>query len=217
MLAKEKDNLDELVVELNTCKRKICLSEDKGTHLQKHCKQLAKDITDTMNEDFEIQQLTRAEKEIYTENQRLYERYRSKMAHHGQGVTEVEADMGVNVEVKKQQELIAVLQAEKTAIECKLKEDTSHNRRLQQGIKVLSAEKKALNTQNTNIETKIRHECDKHTAINQDIEVLHKRNQAQMTRLKKQIKEGHLRNRQWNVEACQLERHLEELRKSMEE
>lgn len=41
----DRDRVDDLKVELTACKRNICLAEDKGTQLEKQCKQLEKGKT----------------------------------------------------------------------------------------------------------------------------------------------------------------------------
>lgn len=217
-LSTAQEYTDDLAVELSACKRKMCLTEDDRKQLEKQCKELAKGIKTAMTDDFEICKRHRAEKEKRNDKNRLYERYRHKITQHKQDIAAVEADTGIFVEVNNYMQIIASLQAEKALMESKLKQRKNKLKiKSQQGSDAIKVEMSKLKEKIQQQQAEMERECTKHSAINQDIDVLRKRNQAQLKRLKKQLKEAHLRNRQWNDEACQLEKNLEELRKSLEE
>ncbi|XP_038079314.1 uncharacterized protein LOC119746432 [Patiria miniata] len=89
--------------------------------------------------------------------------------------------------------------------------------KLEQEMKSLIASKDKLLTSISEKTTAIANEESRHACLKQDTDVLRKRNQAQLTRLRRQLKEAQLRNKQWHDEACQLENQIEQLRKFTEE
>ncbi|XP_064609665.1 coiled-coil domain-containing protein 122-like isoform X2 [Liolophura sinensis] len=67
------------------------------------------------------------------------------------------------------------------------------------------------------LKSEIAEQQAKETQITQNTEVLHKRNAAQLTRLKRQLKEVQSHNRQWQEKAAQLRQLVSQVRRHLEE
>lgn len=65
-------------------------------------------------------------------------------------------------------------------------------------------------------QAEVQNENETHTQLRRETDTLHKRNKAQLTRLKRQLQEANSRNRRWNDEACRLEQSIAQLKRQVE-
>ncbi|XP_013401588.1 uncharacterized protein LOC106167370 [Lingula anatina] len=88
---------------------------------------------------------------------------------------------------------------------------------LKQELQKLDDEKRQLRGQLLDKEKQVKALNLQQEKTKQETQVLRKRNAAQMTRLKRQLKEVTSRNRQWNEQASQLEKGIAELKKKLQD
>ncbi|XP_077988414.1 coiled-coil domain-containing protein 122-like [Glandiceps talaboti] len=217
-----KEQKDELQQEVNGVTRTICLVQGDVGIKSKRCDQLQKEIETLIVGNSNMKARVIAEKKKLEKETKMYEEYIIKMEDHVKIVNEAESTYPINVELSEELKKVEILRQEKSHLELHPEDSEkimngTYERILHSDIKGLKVKQIRMEREARTRMEKLNSEKNRQAQIRQDIDILHKRNQAQLTRLKRQVKEAHVRNRQWNEEACQLERSIAELRQHIEE
>ncbi|XP_071496613.1 uncharacterized protein [Diadema antillarum] len=153
---------------------------------------------------------------LYPTERRLIAKYRKKMENFSESVRNMEALSTDHTELNENQRVIDDLERERDTLKAELVLDQERGEllakvQMEEETHRLQIAKADLQQQVNHLQGEIMRETSKQTSIRQDIEVLQKRNRAQLTRLKCQLKEAQVRNWQWSREASQLEAQLDQL------
>ncbi|XP_033106844.1 uncharacterized protein LOC117108808 isoform X2 [Anneissia japonica] len=221
-LIQESAELSKLISEKDSRVRKILQIEDKLSNIEKNCVHLQEKIfaASACNLQLIQEKETYVDEEIRTE--KLRSNYRSKMAAYKEQCENQEMMSVTNQALDETKHSIRMLMDERQILEAnpertRLLLEGTCKQNLREQIQEL--EVKSINLK-ANIDRNLKkiENCEgQKSKLKQDISVWHKRNVAQMTRLKKQVLEAQTYNRQWNEQACQLERSIASLRQQLEE
>ncbi|XP_077861923.1 coiled-coil domain-containing protein 122-like [Saccoglossus kowalevskii] len=215
----QKECIQEEIGKVN---RKVCLTQGKAALKSKSCIELENGVYTLVSDNLAVNQKMKAIQDEWKKELKVYVEYREKMGKHMHAVADIEASYRINIAVTtklKQVELLRKqLQELKTNSEHTEKMLTGESERiLQSEINALKAKEIRVNKEIVQKKEKLKVTQDREAKIKQDIDILQKRNQAQLTRLKRQVKEAQVRNKQWNEEACELETSIAELRNHIKE
>ncbi|XP_070542765.1 coiled-coil domain-containing protein 122-like [Ptychodera flava] len=221
-LLKANEERDQVQQEINAVGRKICVTEDEVAIKYKLTTQLQKDADEMVSENSKLMARVVTNKKILDKEKLLHDTYRKKMEKHVQMVDDLESTFPINRELLSQLKKVQALREEKGDLESNPEEkekilNGTYERKLQSEINGLKAKRIRMTKDTNHRQEQLNAVKERQAQIKQDIEILHKRNQAKLIRLKRQLKEAQVRNRQWNEEACQLEQSIAELRQQVEE
>ncbi|XP_072167083.1 uncharacterized protein [Diadema setosum] len=214
----EREQLTEesLQKELHGCQRKICLCQEDSQKKMTHCAQLKEEISEIVNQNAELRLKFERSQGEWNKKNRLIAKYRNKMENFSESVRNMEVLSTDHVELNENQRVIDDLERERDTLIAELVLDEERGEllakvQMEEETHRLQIAKADLQQQVNHLQAEITKETSKQTSIRQDIEVLQKRNRAQLTRLKCQLKEAQVRNWQWSREASQLEAQLDQL------
>ncbi|XP_071964432.1 coiled-coil domain-containing protein 122-like [Antedon mediterranea] len=221
-LARESEKVSKLIDENELCIRKILQLEDKCSNLSTTCTQLETEIVKVSTLNVQLHQEKKVCEEEDILNEKMRKEYRSKMELHIQQCTDLEKVSVTHQALQEQKNIIKKLLDERQILESnpegtQLLLEGVCEQNIQDDIQELEIKKINLNSNIDQVAKKVESSKERKKKLNQDIVVWHKRNVAQLTRLKKQVIEAQTYNRQWNEQACQLEKGIASLRKQLEE
>lgn len=215
-LIKEQNHIDSLKDELKNCLRKICLCQEDSTNEKTHCLELQEAISGMVQNNAELKQELVQREGDWENDTRLYQKYRDKMMCFENSVQKLESESDYYKELEQQTSVVKDLEKKRDSLVAEVVTDRDSGElvaklRLEEEAYQLQIIKAELQQASNKLQQEVSKEVSKQASLKQDIEVLQKRNQAQLTRLKCQLKEAQLRNWQWSQEAGQLEAQLEVL------
>ncbi|XP_052098676.1 E3 ubiquitin-protein ligase BRE1A-like [Mytilus californianus] len=207
---------EEVTQELTGVTHKIYIIEEQKRTCTKKCKEFDSEIKQLVIESEKERNGINDLKGDIEENNRQYAKYKEKIIRHKQVVAEFEANLEVHEELQQIKEEIKELQNEcdkrqrnkcdtekllSGQVENKIKE---HILRVQNDVEQLK-----LLLQETR--EQIQKEKEKQSQAHVSLNVLHKKNTAQLTRLKKQVKAAQQSSRQWHDQISLLQKTIAEL------
>ncbi|XP_033751013.1 uncharacterized protein LOC117335164 [Pecten maximus] len=187
---------------------------------EKQCDALRQEVANYVSICEDIQQTVSYKQEEYDLEKSKIESYQLKIADHVRTVDKHENQSDTMIELRQLEEDVKGLRNKKIEIELNkegfgnMKDGTSEK----QIADKLSHLKEELETQTKAAEdkTKLTEDLkDQQKLLEQSVLVLHKRNAAQLTRLKRQLKEAQIRKRRWNDQISQLGNVVSDLKKQL--
>ncbi|XP_041464946.1 golgin subfamily A member 2-like [Lytechinus variegatus] len=218
-LLQAQKHLVSLKEELRECLRKICLAQENHSKGKTHAQELQEAIDATVLENVSLKQMIKRTEADRIREDRMYKEYGEKMDKYKQAVLEMEANSPDHRELAKQKKICEDMEKKRAELKAEVEMDEESGellakRRLEDELHQLQITKADQQQKLNQLKQEITKENSKQAGIQQDIDVLQKRNKAQLTRLKCQLKEAQLRNWQWGQESEQLEAQLELLKKN---
>ncbi|XP_060062518.1 uncharacterized protein LOC132543081 [Ylistrum balloti] len=176
----------------------------------KQCDALQQDITSYLSICEDVQRTVFYKQEEYDLEKSKIESYQQKIAAYVHMVVEQENQSDTMIELRNLTEDMEILRNKKRDNELNKEEflklmDRTSEKQVTDQLMCLDEE---METQRKTAEEKtklIEDLQEKQRLLEQSILVLHKRNAAQLTRLRRQMKEVHIRRRRWNDQISQLE------------
>ncbi|CAH1796757.1 unnamed protein product [Owenia fusiformis] len=218
-LAEESALKEDVIKEIQSIVKKTCMVEGEVTLTRKACKITQTELDEIVDKIEDTKYETRLKTICLDSNARLFNIYKMKMEEYKKKVNLAEEQHEIHKKVKLQQEKIHSLQQKKRSIEGNPLETSlilsgGKERALQSEITALTKEHKRLEKLVDQKKDQIEKEKGKQWKTKQDTDVLHKRNAAQLTRLKRQVNELTSRKRQWNEQASQLEHDIAKIKET---
>ncbi|XP_069137026.1 coiled-coil domain-containing protein 122-like [Argopecten irradians] len=219
----EKAVLDNKALkdEIASVGRDVVHTQHAVTTGEKQCEDLKQEIANQVSVCEDLQQTLRYKQEEYDLEKCKVDNYQLKIASYVRTVTEQESKSDTMIELRELEEDVKNLRYKKIKIESSKEEysDMMTGQSEQQLADKLSQLEKELKTQ-----TKAAQDQSKLTEdllgqqrlLDQSVLVLHKRNAAQLTRLKRQLKEAQIRRRRWNDQITHLVNVISDLKKQLE-
>jgi len=203
----EKERLDDLSDEIQAVHRKVISSQSVRAEKKKSLQSLQNDIAKLIEgntvQECEYEQRKRELEQF----QETVSTYNEKMAKYSADVEVVQSEQ---TEYKQREQLKAEIE------ELKVKKATGvtdvDKEPLRQSIEEAQQDLNGLNQGIQNKKQQVAEKTKQLKNTQKETSVLHKRNAAQLTRLKRQLKEMQLRQRQWSDEASQLEACISQLK-----
>nr|XP_006825020.1 PREDICTED: uncharacterized protein LOC102808633 [Saccoglossus kowalevskii] len=191
----QKECIQEEIGKVN---RKVCLTQGKAALKSKSCIELENGVYTLVSDNLAVNQKMKAIQDEWKKELKVYVEYREKMGKHMHAVADIEASYRINIAVTTKLKQVELLRKQLQ----ELKTNSEHTEKMLTGEseRILQSEINALKAKEIRVNKEIVQKKEK------------KRNQAQLTRLKRQVKEAQVRNKQWNEEACELETSIAELR-----
>ncbi|XP_063432998.1 uncharacterized protein PF3D7_1120000-like [Mytilus trossulus] len=207
---------EEVTQELTGVAHKIYVIEEQKRTCTKKCKEFDSEIKQLVIESEKERNCIKDLKGDIEENNRQYTKYKERIKRHKQVVAEFEDNLEVHKELRQIKEEIKELQTE-----CEKREkNRCDTERLLSGQDENKIKEHIVTVQNDVeqlkyilLETKerIQKEKEKQSQAQVSLNVLHKKNQAQLTRLKKQVKAAQQSSRQWHDQISLLQKTIAEL------
>ncbi|CAC5396900.1 unnamed protein product [Mytilus coruscus] len=207
---------EEVTQELTGVKHKIYIIDEQKRTCTKKCKEFDSEIKQLVTESEKERNCINDLKRDIEENNRQYAKYKEMITKHKLVVAEFEDNLEVHKELRQIKEEIKELEYESVKrernkcdtekllsgqIENKIKE---HIVRVQNDVEQLKRLLQETREQ-------IQNEKEKQSQAQVSLNVLHKKNQAQLTRLKKQVKAAQQSSRQWHDQISLLQKTIAEL------
>ncbi|VDI62381.1 Hypothetical predicted protein [Mytilus galloprovincialis] len=207
---------EEVTQELTSVTHKIYVIEEQKRTCTKKCKEFDSEIIQLVIESEKERNCIKDLKEDIEENNRQYTKYKERISRHKQVVAEFEDDLEVHKELRQIKEEIKELQTE-----CEKRErnkcDTERllsgqiENKIKEHILTVQNEIEQLKLILQETKEQIQTEKEKQSQAQVSLNVLHKKNQAQLTRLKKQVKAAQQSSRQWHDQISLLQKTIAEL------
>ncbi|XP_041373968.1 nucleoprotein TPR-like isoform X3 [Gigantopelta aegis] len=177
--------------------------------------QLKAEIVSLIHQQNQLRRDIEHKKEELEEQTKKSEAYRVKMYNYKQQVSEFENMLPAQQQLIEVEKCLAKLEKQKQALclDSESENDCADTmtKNLSECIKLSRADVKQLETQLQEIKDKIHQVLEQQKKVKIATSVLNKRNAAQLTRLKRQLKEQQLRHRQWSDQHAQLLKSVNEL------
>ncbi|XP_071167463.1 coiled-coil domain-containing protein 122-like [Mytilus edulis] len=207
---------EEVTQELTSVTHKIYVIEEQKRTCTKKCKEFDSEIIQLVIESEKERNCIKDLKGDIEENNRQYTKYKERITRHKQVVAEFEDNLEVHKELLQIKEEIKKLQTE-----CEKRErnkcDTERllsgqiENKIKEHILTVQNEVEQLKLILQETKEKIQTEKEKQSQAQVSLNVLHKKNQAQLTRLKKQVKAAQQSSRQWHDQISLLQKTIAEL------
>ncbi|XP_041373965.1 chromosome partition protein Smc-like isoform X2 [Gigantopelta aegis] len=210
-----KESCDEVMAEISSVTRKVFVLEEQTAEEKKQIVQHEKEIVSLIHQQNQLRRDIEHKKEELEEQTKKSEAYRVKMYNYKQQVSEFENMLPAQQQLIEVEKCLAKLEKQKQALclDSESENDCADTmtKNLSECIKLSRADVKQLETQLQEIKDKIHQVLEQQKKVKIATSVLNKRNAAQLTRLKRQLKEQQLRHRQWSDQHAQLLKSVNEL------
>ncbi|XP_041373978.1 zinc finger protein 853-like [Gigantopelta aegis] len=205
------------MAEVSSVTRKVFILEEQTAEEKKQIVQHEKEIVSLIHQQNQLRRDIEHKKEELEEQTKKSEAYRVKMNNYKQRTSEFENSLPAQQQLIEVETRLAKLEKQKQAL-CFDSESENvcadtMTKNLSECIKLSRADIKQLETQLHEIKDKvlIHQVLEQQKKVKIATSVLNKRNAAQLTRLKRQLKEQQLRHRQWSDQHAQLLKSVNEL------
>ncbi|KAL9987201.1 hypothetical protein ACROYT_G001466 [Oculina patagonica] len=216
-LSKRQEVLDQLKLKIDSVKadvaavsRKVYLTQDDVARKKANCEELEREIAQLVATKGMVTKQLAISNDKLEKDGETYKQYRTKMEMYAKQVEQYELDCPIYQSIAEQKARNAEIEKELERL--RGLGDESRLESLRAEIVQEKTRKKQLEESVTLKQSELQRENERQAQLNREIETLHKRNKAQMTRLKCQIQEAVSRNQRWSDEACRLRQNIAEIK-----
>ncbi|KAL5004694.1 hypothetical protein ScPMuIL_018150 [Solemya velum] len=217
-----KEKNEDLLQEISSVKNRILFSEEISQNRSRSCKECQREIRELVTENENLEQQIKKKTEEKNEEKKISEEYKLKMKLHQEAVDKYESTAEVFNQLKELTDKVENLRSQYK----EMKRDPEQMKQILAGaveselqleIDNIKEEKSVIEQRVAQKISQIEKTKDSQKQMEQTVKVLHKRNAAQLTRLKRQLKETQLHSRHWNDQVVQLQWKIAQAKQKLEE
>ncbi|XP_050403117.1 uncharacterized protein LOC126819230 [Patella vulgata] len=218
-LQREEKLNSDILLDVSSVTKKVYITEDLVKEKQKSCQVLEKEIESIVTSNSQSEKKLDLKLTEIENEKRIYVEYRHKMEEHIENVGLFKESLPLNKQLDEQKHKVDTLQYKYNAL-CENKEKmrsvcSGEKDGIKEEIQLLQKKAETMRKDCISKQQQIEKVRQQELKVEQNINVLHKRNKAQLTRLKCQVKEQQLSYRQWSDQISHLKKILSDLKHQM--